>query len=88
MTGLKDGIDRLRPGPTAGASELILRLFHPSGNADLALSHQLASVLYLRGRHGLSAEIEESVLALKLSWRYTRSELVSMYAAVADFGRG
>ncbi|HEX6932254.1 MAG TPA: transglycosylase domain-containing protein [Streptosporangiaceae bacterium] len=85
LTGLENW-HHSRSGPVSGAEQMATHLVTPSTRAELALSDQLASALYLPGHHGVISGIERVVLALKLNWSYSRKALVSMYAAVADFG--
>jgi penicillin-binding protein 1A len=52
------------------------------------LYQQLAKMLYTPGRPGMTAEVEQVALAVKLAFSYPQSEILQMYAGIAYFGRG
>lgn len=71
---------------SASAGPFTTQLLGASRRDELTLDQQLAATLYLHGRGGAMAGIERTLLGLKLYWTYSRSQVVRMYAAVADFG--
>ncbi len=87
LTAIQDQSFARRAAP-AGAGPFTGQLLDASRRDELTLDQQLAAMLYIRGRGGAMAGIERTLLGLKLYWTYTRAEVVRMYAAVADFGRG
>ena len=52
------------------------------------LYQQLAKMLYTPGRTGVSAELEQVALAVKLKYSYSGAEILRLYADVAYFGHG
>lgn len=52
------------------------------------IEQQLAKLLYTPGRSGLSAELEQVVLAVKLNGAYSKQEILQLYAEVAYYGHG
>jgi penicillin-binding protein 1A len=52
------------------------------------ITQQLAKMLYTPGRSSFSAEAEQIALAVKLSFTYSKTQILQMYADVAYFGQG
>jgi len=52
------------------------------------LYQQLAKMLYTSGRSGVSVEVEQMVLGVKLDLSYSKAEILRLYADVAYFGHG
>jgi len=52
------------------------------------LYQQLAKMLYTSGRSGVSVEVEQMVLGIKLDLSYSKAEILRLYADVAYFGHG
>ena len=52
------------------------------------LYQQLAKMLYTPGRSGVTVEVEQIMLGIKLYLSYPRAEILRMYADVAYFGHG
>jgi membrane peptidoglycan carboxypeptidase len=50
------------------------------------LYQQLAKMLYTQGRSGVTTEVEEVILGIKLYLAYPRLQVLQMYADVAYFG--
>jgi hypothetical protein len=50
------------------------------------ITQQLAKMLYTPGRSSFSAEAEQIALAVKLSFTYSKPQILQMYADVAYFG--
>jgi Transglycosylase len=50
------------------------------------LYQQLAKMLYTQGRSGITIEVEEVTLGIKLYMAYSRPQILRMYADVAYFG--
>jgi membrane peptidoglycan carboxypeptidase len=62
-----------------------------SGQGDqggATLYQQLAKMLHTPERTGLTAEIEQVALAVKLKYGYSEAEILRLYADVAYFGHG
>lgn len=64
------------------------RLTGGSDQGGATLYQQLAKMLYTPGRSGVSIEVEQVMLGIKLYLSYPRSEILRMYADVAYFGHG
>ena len=52
------------------------------------LYQQLAKMLYTSGSSGVSVEVEQMVLGIKLNLSYSKAEILRMYADIAYFGHG
>ena len=68
-----------------GLYELAGHRGDPGGST---IAQQLAKMLYVPQREGFMGKLERVALAIKLSFSYSRSEILSMYAEVAYFGDG
>lgn len=59
------------------------------GNVGAAtLEQQLAKNLYTPSETGVTAEIDQAMLALKLNQRYSKTEILSAYLSTVYFGQG
>ncbi|HZZ60903.1 MAG TPA: biosynthetic peptidoglycan transglycosylase [Roseiarcus sp.] len=61
---------------------------HRGDPGGSTIAQQLAKMLYVPEREGFTGKLERVALAIKLSFSYSRSEILSMYAEVAYFGDG
>jgi membrane peptidoglycan carboxypeptidase len=52
------------------------------------IEQQLAKMLYTPGQAGLTAELKQVALALKLNYTYSKAEILRLYAEVAYYGHG
>lgn len=52
------------------------------------ISQQLAKVLYTDGRSSLGRDLEQVALAVKLNVRYSKAQILRMYASSVYFGHG
>jgi membrane peptidoglycan carboxypeptidase len=52
------------------------------------IEQQLAKMLYTPGESGLTAELEQVALALKLNYAYSKAEILRLYAEAAYYGHG
>jgi membrane peptidoglycan carboxypeptidase len=52
------------------------------------LYQQLAKMLYTPGQTGMTAEVEQVALAVKLKYSYSGAEILRLYGDVAYFGHG
>ena len=52
------------------------------------LYQQLAKMLYTSGRSGVSVEVEQMVLGIKLDLSYSKAEILRLYSDIAYFGHG
>lgn len=52
------------------------------------ITQQLAKMLYTPGQSGMSAELKQVSLALKLNFTYSKAEILRLYAEVAYYGHG
>jgi hypothetical protein len=52
------------------------------------LYQQLAKMLYTPGQAGVSVEVEQIILGIKLDLSYSKSQIMRLYAGVAYFGHG
>jgi hypothetical protein len=77
-----------RNGSMSGAIALVGQLLGSTESKDQTVDQRLASILYLRGRGGGVAQVEQAFLVLKLHWKYSETQLTRMFAAVAGFGHG
>lgn len=61
---------------------------HGAQQGGATITQQLAKMLYVPGRSGLASEAEQVALAVKLSFAYSKAQILQMYAGVAYFGHG
>jgi membrane peptidoglycan carboxypeptidase len=52
------------------------------------IEQQLAKLLYTPGQSGLSAELTQVAVAVKLNYTYSKAEILRLYAEVAYYGHG
>jgi penicillin-binding protein 1A len=52
------------------------------------LEQQLAKLLYTPGRSGVTAEIKQVTLAFKLTFTYSKAQILDLYSEVAYYGHG
>jgi membrane peptidoglycan carboxypeptidase len=64
------------------------RLTGQPDQGGATLYQQLAKMLYTPGRSGLSVQVEQIMLGIKLDLSYPKAEILRMYADVAYFGHG
>lgn len=83
----------LSPVPIAGV--LIGHLAGGSGQSGRSgpaqgatIAQRLAGILYLGTRSGLLADEEQVLLGMKLTYSYSRTQILRMYADVMYFGQG
>jgi penicillin-binding protein 1A len=77
------GIDPLAVGRVAAGKV--------TGSADqggATIEQQLAKMLYTPGQVGLTAELKQVALAVKLNYAYSKAEILRLYAEVAYYGHG
>lgn len=66
-------------------------LGHVAGLPDQGgstIDQQLAKLLYSRSQQGFWIELKRVIIALKLSFTYSKPELLTMYAELAYYGHG
>jgi penicillin-binding protein 1A len=78
------GVDPIAVGRVA------LGYLHGRGaqQGGATITQQLAKMLYVPGASGPASEAEQVALAVKLSFTYSKAQILQMYAAVAYFGHG
>src|SRR5215831_19130371 len=81
------------PGPPvparfAAARVLRGRMTSQPDQGGATLYQQLAKMLYTSGRSGVSVEVEQMVLGIKLELSYSKAEILRLYADIAYFGHG
>jgi membrane peptidoglycan carboxypeptidase len=59
-----------------------------SDQGGATLYQQLAKMLYTPGQSGVSVEVKQVMLGIKLSLSYSKAQILQMYADVAYFGHG
>jgi membrane peptidoglycan carboxypeptidase len=64
------------------------RLTAQPDQGGATLYQQLAKMLYTPGRSGVSVEVEQVMLGIKLDLSYPKAEILRLYAGVAYFGHG
>jgi penicillin-binding protein 1A len=74
--------------PYAVARVVRGRLTGQPDQGGATLYQQLAKMLYTPGRAGVSVEVEQVMLGIKLELSYPKAEILRMYADVAYFGHG
>ncbi len=52
------------------------------------IDQQLAKMLYTPGQSGITAEVKQVVLAIKLDAAYSKRQILDLYAEVAYYGHG
>jgi membrane peptidoglycan carboxypeptidase len=61
---------------------------HGAEQGGATLYQQLAKMLYTPGGSGVTTEIEQVMLGIKLDQAYSKAQILRMYADVAYFGHG
>jgi len=64
------------------------RLTGSQDQGGATIEQQLAKMLYTPGQAGLTAELKQVALALKLNYTYSKAEILRLYAEVAYYGHG
>ena len=59
-----------------------------SDQGGATIEQQLAKLLYTPGETGLSAEVKQVALAVKLNIAYAKQQILDLYAEVAYYGHG
>ena len=59
-----------------------------SDQGGATIEQQLAKLLYTPGETGLSAEVKQVALAVKLNIAYSKQQILDLYAEVAYYGHG
>jgi len=77
------GVDPLAVGRVVAG-----RVTRRPDQGGATLYQQLAKMLYTPGRYGLTVQVEQAVLGIKLSMTYSKASILRMYADVAYFGHG
>jgi membrane peptidoglycan carboxypeptidase len=74
--------------PFAVARLIVGKLTGHPDQGGSTLEQQLAKMLYTSGRSGLTVEVEQVMLAVKLNISYSKPQVLQMYAEVAYYGNG
>jgi membrane peptidoglycan carboxypeptidase len=74
--------------PVRVAHEVMGQLIGSSRRSAPSFSQRLAAILYIHGRPGLAAAAEQALVSIKLDVSYSRAQIIQMFAAVTNFGRG
>ena len=61
---------------------------HGSAQGGATLYQQLAKMLYTPGASGMSTEVEQVMLGIKLDLAFSKPQILRMYSDVAYFGHG
>jgi membrane peptidoglycan carboxypeptidase len=77
------GVDLLAAGRVVGA-----KLTGGQDQGGATIEQQLAKLLYTPGQSGLTAELKQVALAVKLNHDYSKQQILQMYAEVAYYGHG
>ena len=77
------GVDLLAVGRVVGA-----KLTGGQDQGGATIEQQLAKLLYTPGQSGLTAELKQVALAVKLNHDYSKQQILQMYAEVAYYGHG
>jgi penicillin-binding protein 1A len=77
------GVDLLAVGRVVWA-----KVTNGSDQGGATLEQQLAKLLYTPMQTGLSAEVKQIVLAVKLNAAYSKQQILGLYAEVAYYGHG
>jgi membrane peptidoglycan carboxypeptidase len=59
-----------------------------SDQGGATLYQQLAKMLYTPGQSGITVEVKQVILGIKLNFAYSKAQILQMYADVAYFGHG
>ena len=77
------GIDPLAVGRVAQA-----KLTGGTDQGGATIEQQLAKMLYTPGQSGFGAELKQVALAIKLNLKFSKAEILDLYAEVAYYGHG
>jgi membrane peptidoglycan carboxypeptidase len=77
------GLDVLAVGRVAGA-----KLTGGTDQGGATLEQQLAKLLYTPTETGLNAEVKQVALAFKLNLKYSKQQILNLYAEAAYYGHG
>ena len=77
------GIDPLAVGRVAQA-----KLTGGTDQGGATIEQQLAKMLYTPGQSGFGAELKQVVVAFKLNLKFSKAEILDLYAEVAYYGHG
>jgi len=77
------GVDLLAVGRVVGA-----KLTGGQDQGGATIEQQLAKLLYTPGQSGITAELKQVALAVKLNHTYSKQQILQMYAEVAYYGHG
>ena len=64
------------------------KVTNSSDQGGATIEQQLAKLLYTPGETGLSAEVKQVALAVKLNIAYSKQQILDLYAEVAYYGHG
>jgi membrane peptidoglycan carboxypeptidase len=74
--------------PLAVARVVQAKVTNNSDQGGATIEQQLAKLLYTPGEAGLSAEVKQVALAVKLNITYPKQQILDLYAEVAYYGHG
>ena len=74
--------------PIAIGRVIIGRATGQPDQGGATLYQQLAKMLYTQGQAGVSVEVEQIILGIKLDLSYSKPQIMQMYADVTYFGHG
>jgi membrane peptidoglycan carboxypeptidase len=77
------GVDVLAVGRVVGA-----KLTGGTDQGGATIEQQLAKLLYTPTETGFNAEVKQVVLAVKLNLKYSKQQLLNLYAEAAYYGHG
>jgi membrane peptidoglycan carboxypeptidase len=77
------GVDLLAVGRVAWA-----KVSNGSDQGGATLEQQLAKMLYTPTETGLTAEVKQVMLAVKLNATYSKAQILQLYSEVAYYGHG
>jgi membrane peptidoglycan carboxypeptidase len=77
------GVDLFAVGRVVGA-----KLTGGQDQGGATIEQQLAKLLYTPGESGITAELKQVALAVKLNHTYSKQQILQMYAEVAYYGHG
>jgi len=74
--------------PFAIGRVIVGRVTEQPDQGGATLYQQLAKMLYTQGQAGVSVEVEQIILGIKLDLSYSKPQIMQMYADVTYFGHG
>ncbi len=74
--------------PFAIGRVIVGRVTGQPDQGGATLYQQLAKMLYTPGQAGVSVEVEQIILGIKLDLSYSKPQIMRLYAGVAYFGHG